>query len=79
MIDEIVDTMVDVTMEFEELDAKECKGVFVSGRNTLEIWHGDKLMHLRIFIKDGYSEFTFPDKEVDKIISKLKLLGSEKE
>jgi len=71
MIDEIVETMVDVTMEFEELDAKECEGVFVSGKKTLEIWHGDKLIILRLFDENKYSEFVFPDKEVNKIISKL--------
>lgn len=43
MIDEIVDVMVDMTMEFEELDGQECKGVFVCGKRTLEIWSGDKL------------------------------------
>lgn len=62
-------------MEFEELDAKECKGVFVSGKNTLEIWNGGKLIHFRIFNVRGYSEFSFPSKEVDKIVSKLKNLN----
>lgn len=64
--------MVGICMEFEELDASECIGVFVSGKSTLEIWHGDEFIHFRIFNKRGYSEFSFPDKEVNKIIDKLK-------
>jgi len=75
MIEEIVDAMVDVTMEFEELEPKECIGVFVSGKQTFEIWKGEKLMHFRIFHYPYFGEFTFPEKELDKIISKLKVDG----
>jgi len=71
MIDRIVDTMVDMTMEFEELNPEECIGVFVSGKHTLEIWSGDKLIHLRVFGYPHFIEFSFPVKELDKIISKL--------
>jgi len=73
MIEEMVKGVIEMCCEFEELKADECKGVFVSGYKTLEIWKGDELCHFRIFSKNGYSEFSFPNEYIDKIISKLKL------
>jgi len=74
MINEFVNTMVECIMEFEELNSKECVGVFVSGKNTLEIWKCDNATHLRLFHSGNhFGEFIIPNNKLKLVIDKLNL------